>query len=152
MYVSVMGHVNPDGPQRENQMNIASPLIAAPFATLLTLAACAAPRVGVADLDILSAQTPDELVASSLSADALAACFQERADFLPLSRFVATPGQWRYSLAGYGAAYESVTIRSTPSGSVAEIRTGDYDRRWAAGFEADRAGPLRACAASDTKG
>lgn len=133
-------------------MNIASPLIAAPFAILLTMAACAAPRVGVADLDVLSAQTPGELVASTLPVEDLAACFQERADFLPLSRFVQTGDQWRYSLAGYGAAYESVTIRPTAAGSVAELRTGQYDRRWAAIFERDRAQPLRACASSDTNG
>ena len=40
---------------------------------MLTMAACAAPRVGVADLDTLSAQTPDEVVTSPLSAEALAA-------------------------------------------------------------------------------
>lgn len=133
-------------------MNIASPLIAAPFAALLTLAACAAPRVGVADLDLLSAQAPDEVVDSALPVDTLAACFQERADFLPLSRFVQTGDQWRYSLASYGAAYESVTIRPAATGSVAELRTGNYDRRWAATFESDRARALRACASSDTNG
>ncbi len=131
-------------------MNIASPLIALPFAALLTLAACAAPRVGVGDLDILSAQAPDETIDSTLSVDALAACFQERADFLPLSRFVKTDDQWRYSLAGYGAAYESVTIRPTATGSRAEVRTGNYDRRWAATFETDRARALCTCASSDT--
>jgi hypothetical protein len=41
----------------------------------LTAAACAAPRVGVGDLDVLSAQTPDEVVLSALPADALFACF-----------------------------------------------------------------------------
>lgn len=130
-------------------MNLASPLIAAPFALLLTMAACAAPRVGVADLDLLSAQSPDETVPSALTVEAYSACFQERADFLPLSRFVGTGDQWRYSLAGYGAAYESVTIRPTTAGSVAEIRTGDYDARWAATFERDRARALRVCAGSD---
>lgn len=133
-------------------MTIASPLIAAPFAALLVLGACAAPRVGVADLDLLSAQTPDETIPSRVSVDALAACFQERADFLPLSRFVRTDAHWRYSLAGYGAAYESVTLRPTPTGSVVEIRLGAYDRRWAARFERDRGAPLRACASSDTNG
>jgi hypothetical protein len=133
-------------------MNIASPLIAAPFAALLTLAACAAPRVGVADLDILAAQEPDAVVDSSLTVDAFAACFQERADFLPLSRFVKTDDQWRYSLAGYGAAYESVTIRPTATGSQAQIRMGNYDSRWSANFEKDRAGALRTCAGSDTNG
>jgi len=133
-------------------MNIASPLIAAPFAALLMLAACAAPRVGVADLDVLAAQEPDALVDSPLTVDAFAACFQERADFLPLSRFVKTDDQWRYSLSGYGAAYESVTIRPTATGSQAQVRMGNYDSRWAANFEKDRAGALRACAASDTNG
>lgn len=133
-------------------MKIASTVIAAPLAALLTLTACAAPRVGVADMDLLSAQAPDEVVHSSLSVDALAACFQERADFLPLSRFVKISDSWRYSLAGYGAAYESVTIRPVGAGSVAELRMGRYDRRWAKTFETDRARPLRACAVSDTNG
>lgn len=131
-------------------MNIASPLLAAPFAILLTLAACAAPRVGVADLDRLSEQAPDEVVRSSASAEALASCFQERADFLPLSRFVQTGDQWRYALSGYGSAYESVTIRPEGSGAIAEVRLGNYDSRWAATFERDRARALRSCAGSDT--
>lgn len=133
-------------------MNIASALIVAPFVAILTLAACAAPRVGVADLDLLSAQAPDAIIDSALPADAFAACFRARADFLPLSRFEQTGGQWRYSLAGYGAAYESVTILPTATGSRAEVRMGGYDRRWAATFETDRAGALRACAGSDTNG
>lgn len=153
MYVSLMRHVKPTVPKwKEITMNIASPLAAAPFAVLLLLAACAAPRVGVADVDVLAAQTPDEVVDSPLSVDALAACFQERADFLPLSRFVKTDDQWRYSLAGYGAAYESVTIRPVAGGSQAQLRMGQYDSRWAANFEKDRAVALRACATSDTNG
>ncbi|MCA3718231.1 MAG: hypothetical protein IM674_08265 [Brevundimonas sp.] len=131
-------------------MNIASPVIALPFAALLGLAACAAPRVGVADLDVLSAQAPDEIVDSTLSVAAVAACFQERADFLPLSRFVMAETHWRYSLAGYGSAYESVTIRPTATGSQAEIRLGAYDSRWTRNFEDGRGQALRACAASDT--
>ena len=127
-------------------------LAAAPLAGLLLVAACAAPRVGVANLDLLSAQAPDEIVTSARSAEALAACFQERADFLPLSRFTAIEGGWRYALSGYGAAYESVTVRPRGTGSIAEVRLGDYDARWAATFEKDRAGALRACAASDTNG
>lgn len=121
-----------------------------PIAALALLTGCAAPRVGVADLDLLAAQAPDETVPSALGVEAFAACFHERADFLPLSRFVATDGQWRYSLAGYGAAYESVTIRPAGTGSVAEVRLGDYDRRWAQTFERDRAGALRACATPPT--
>jgi hypothetical protein len=121
-----------------------------PLAAAALLAGCAAPRVGVADLDLLSARTPDETVASVRSVEAFAACFQERADFLPLSRFVAAEGQWRYSLSGYGAAYESVTIRPAATGSVAEVRLGDYDRRWTLTFERDRAGALRACATLPT--
>jgi hypothetical protein len=131
-------------------MNIASPVIALPFAALLGLAACAAPRVGVADLDVLSAQAPDEIVDSTLSVEAVSACFQECADFLPLSRFVMAETHWRYSLAGYGSAYESVTIRPTARGSQAEIRLGAYDSRWARNFEDGRGQALRACAASDT--
>lgn len=119
----------------------------------LTAAACAAPRVGVADLDVLSARTPDEVVLSALPADALFACFQERADFLPMSRFTpSADGGGRYLLAGFGAAYESVTVRPDGAGSMAEVRMGDYDARWARGFERDRAQALRACAASDTNG
>ncbi|MEQ7154053.1 hypothetical protein [Brevundimonas aurifodinae] len=133
-------------------MNIASPLIALPLAALLGLAACAAPRVGVDDLDVLSAQAPDEVIASGRPVEALAACFQERADFLPLSRFVMTETHWRYSLAGYGSAYESVTIRPTATGSEAEIRLGAYDARWTRNFEDGRGQALRACAASDTNG
>jgi hypothetical protein len=133
-------------------MTIASPRIALPLAALLGLAACAAPRVGVDDLDVLSAQAPDEIVTSALSVEAIAACFQERADFLPLSRFVMSETHWRYSLAGYGSAYESVTIRPTATGSEAEIRLGAYDARWARNFEDGRAQALRACAASDTNG
>ncbi|HEV7228751.1 hypothetical protein [Brevundimonas sp.] len=123
-----------------------------PLATLVTLAACAAPRVGVADLDALSEQVPDEVVDSALPVETVAACFKERADFLPLSRFVMTGPDWRYSLAGYGAAYESVTIRPTAKGSRAEIRMGAYDARWARTFERDRARALRACAAGPTNG
>ncbi len=133
-------------------MNNASPLIALPFAALLGLAACAAPRVGVADLDILSAQGPDEVVDSALSVETVAACFQERADFLPLSRFVANGADWRYSLSGYGAAYESVTIRPTANGSRSEVRMGAYDTRWARNFEDGRGRVLRACAAGPTNG
>ncbi|AQR60344.1 hypothetical protein BZG35_00740 [Brevundimonas sp. LM2] len=130
-------------------MTLASLLPAAPLAAaLLALQACAAPRVGVADLDLLAAQAPDAVVDSPLSVEAFAACFQERADFLPLSRFVRDGEQWRYSLAGYGAAYESVTIRPADTGARAEVRLGDYDARWAATFERDRAVALRACAAS----
>lgn len=123
-----------------------------PLAALASLAACAAPRVGVADLDALSAQIPDEIVNSALPVEAVAACFQERADFLPLSRFVMTGADWRYSLSGYGAAYESVTIRPTATGSRAEIRMGAYDARWTRTFERDRARALRACAAGLTNG
>lgn len=123
-----------------------------PLATIVGLAACAAPRVGVADLDALSAQAPDEVVDSALPVETVAACFQERADFLPLSRFVMTGADWRYSLAGYGAAYESVTIRPKATGSRAEIRMGAYDARWARTFERDRAQALRACAAGPTNG
>lgn len=131
-------------------MNLAPPLLAAPLATLLILTACAAPRVGVADLDRLSEQTPDEMIFSDLSVQAVASCFQERADFLPLSRFVQTGDQWRYTLSGYGSAYESVTIRPAGSGSVADVRLGNYGPRWAASFERDRARALRSCAGSDT--
>jgi hypothetical protein len=133
-------------------MNIASPLIALPFAAFLGLAACAAPRVGVADLDMLSAQAPDEIVDSVLSVETVAACFQERADFLPMSRFVMNEVDWRYALAGYGAAYESVTIRPTATGSRAEVRMGAYDARWARNFEERRGRVLRACAAGVTNG
>lgn len=128
------------------------PLAALPLVGLLFLSACAAPRVGVADLDVLSAQTPDEVVTSARTVEALAACFQERADFLPLSRFTAIEGGWRYALSGYGAAYESVTIRPHGAGSVAEVRLGAYNARWKSTLEKDRAVALRACAASDTDG
>lgn len=127
-------------------MNLAPVVTAAPLAILLTLTACAAPRVGVADLDLLAAQAPDEVIESPLSVERFAACFEERADFLPLSRFVQDGELWRYSLAGYGAAYESVTIRPLGTGSRAEVRMGNYDARWVATFERDRAVALRACA------
>lgn len=127
-------------------------IAAATLTGLLLLSGCAASRVGVADLAALSAQAPDEIVTSGRSVESLAACFQERADFLPLSRFTVIEGGWRYALSGYGAAYESVTIRPAATGSIAEIRLGAYDARWAATFENDRAAHLRACAASDTNG
>jgi hypothetical protein len=121
-----------------------------PLAAVTLLAGCAAPRVGVADLDLLAAQAPEEAVSSVLGVEAFAACFQERADFLPYSRFVGTPEHWRYTLSGYGAAYESVTIRPAATGSVAEVRLGGYDDRWARSFERDRGVALRACATPPT--
>jgi hypothetical protein len=115
------------------------------------LAACGPAReAGVADPDVFRATASGPAVASSRSATEVAACFEARAVFLPMSSFAADPatGGAVYRLRGFGRTYEEVVFApETGGGSTARVLIApNLDATWREGFARDRGRTLEACA------
>ncbi|TAD91648.1 MAG: hypothetical protein EAZ99_03115 [Alphaproteobacteria bacterium] len=119
------------------------------------LAACAAQRVGYGDRATLLAEGDSVVIASTLSAAALARCFETDATLLPLSVVRLEPdlGRSLYRLQGFGLWLEEAIFRDLPTGG-SEVQyhwPANYDARWRSQLERDRLGPLRACAVRTTE-
>lgn len=115
--------------------------------------ACAAPdKAGVRDPERFSLIAERSIVTSDRTLHQLARCFEEAADFLPMTRFhgMDAADGLTYRLRGFGHTFEEITFRaSADGGSTATVLIApNLNEQWRADFVQDRLEPLKACAAS----
>jgi hypothetical protein len=128
----------------------------AAFGLAIGIAACtAAPDSGIADPDVFRATAMTQVVTGVRPADAVAACFEERATLLPTSIVTDDPetGGRLYRLRAVGRTYEEILFIPNPNGgSTAQVLIApNLKPSWQDGFTRDRGAMLEACASGAVK-
>ncbi|ESQ73994.1 hypothetical protein [Asticcacaulis sp. AC402] len=116
----------------------------------IALTGCATPdRAGVRNPEFFRKVATQTSLESPLAAKVVAACFEEKADLLPMSKFTRdeASGRTTYRLRGFGFTFEEIDFEDTVSGSRMTIFIApNVDSKWRKDFERDRGNPLKACA------
>lgn len=120
-----------------------------------SLSACAPLSKGVTGYDNFLSQTSATVLTGPLPVALAAKCFENNANFLPLSEFSrdGTDGTFTYRLRVTGVWYEQIRITPESSGSRLEIRLSpSLDAKWQSNFERDRAAVAARCLSSEATG
>lgn len=131
----------------KTKLQIRASAVAAISSTLF-LCACAPLTTGVNGYDNFLRESNLTLLKGSSAAVKVANCFENQANFLPLSEFSrdSVAGSFTYRLRLAGVWYEQVRIFADAEESRVEIRLSpSLSGKWKADFDKDRGAILKQC-------